>query len=149
MTTPLRRAFGGSDRPHHMAMATALSMPLAAMAYHNPGLEVIGHWLQMPHAGLWLVASVACVLHEHWSTADRDMEENRRGWWGHIYWLPYGIAIGHRSVWSHGLVVGTVGRLVYGWWFWLPVLWWYWPWMAIAWCVGAFIADIGHWLLDL
>jgi hypothetical protein len=29
MTTPLRRIFGGSDRPHHLAMATAVSMPVA------------------------------------------------------------------------------------------------------------------------
>ncbi len=35
--------------------------------------------------------------------------------WGKLRWLwkPYQKAIKHRSVWSHGPIVGTVGRIVY------------------------------------
>jgi uncharacterized metal-binding protein len=35
--------------------------------------------------------------------------------WGMLRWLwqPYQKAIKHRSIWSHGPIVGTIGRIVY------------------------------------
>lgn len=33
--------------------------------------------------------------------------------WLRLLWIPYQKTIRHRSVWSHGLIVGTVGRLLY------------------------------------
>jgi uncharacterized metal-binding protein len=35
--------------------------------------------------------------------------------WGKLRWLwkPYQKAIKHRSIWSHGPIIGTVGRIVY------------------------------------
>ena len=35
--------------------------------------------------------------------------------WGKLRWLwkPYQKAIKHRSIWSHGPIVGTIGRLLY------------------------------------
>jgi uncharacterized metal-binding protein len=32
-------------------------------------------------------------------------------WWA--FWWPYGRVVPHRSVWSHGPVIGTLGRLIY------------------------------------
>ena len=132
---PLRRLFGGSDRPHHLAMSTAAAMPVAALAYH--------------YGWLCLVSSVACLSHEWWATSDRDMEENRKWWWGHWYWLPYGLVVPHRSWASHGLFIGTAIRLAYGWWWLLWPLWLVYPPVALAWCGGALVADVAHWLLDL
>jgi len=149
MTTPLRRIFGGSDRRHHLAMSCALSMPLAALTYTNPGVSIAGVFLQMPHDWLWLVASLGCYGQELWATADRDVEPSRKGGLGHLYWLPYGHAIPHRNRLSHGLVIGTVIRLAYGWWPLLPVLWVVYPPLMVAWCVGAFVNDLGHLALDL
>ncbi len=42
-------------------------------------------------------------------------------WWG--FWWPYGRLMPHRSAWSHGPVIGTLGRLVYL--FCLPTLMWW------------------------
>jgi hypothetical protein len=43
-------------------------------------------------------------------------------WWA--FWWPYGKAIPHRSFWSHGAGIGTLGRLLYL--FFLPCLiWWF------------------------
>ena len=42
-------------------------------------------------------------------------------WWA--FWWPYGKLVPHRSIWSHGPIIGTLGRLLYL--FCLPVLiWW-------------------------
>jgi hypothetical protein len=48
MTTPLRRLYGGSDRPHHLAMSTTAAMPVAALAYHYGWWW--GHWYCYPMA---------------------------------------------------------------------------------------------------
>jgi uncharacterized metal-binding protein len=142
MTTPLRWIYGNSNRSGHLRMAASLALvtPTAGLMF--------APWI-FPDPSLWLLTPIAIFMHEHWATSDRDVEPSRKGGISHVYWYPYGALIGHRSIWSHGLVVGTAGRLVYGWWFWLPVLWWYWPWLAIAWAFGCFVADLGHWLLDL
>ncbi len=51
-------------------------------------------------------------------------------------WLPYRRLCRHRSIWSHGLGIGTLGRLVYlGLWI-LPVL------VAIAW-----LGSVARWWL--
>jgi hypothetical protein len=157
MTTPLRRIFGGSNRPGHLRLsrfiATAIAI-LPAVAYprfvalcHWAGLE--SHPTRAGFAGLCWVAATACAAHEVWATADRDMEEKRKPGNGHLYWLPYGMALKHRSRLSHGLVIGTIIRLAYGWWWLLPVLWLLSPWVLAAWCCGALVADLAHWALDL
>ncbi|MGF1577092.1 MAG: metal-binding protein [Cyanophyceae cyanobacterium] len=57
-------------------------------------------------------------------------------------WLPYRRVCRHRSIWSHGLIVGTVGRLLYvGLWLlpllvgcaWLGSLLNWWPWQPQIW----------------
>jgi hypothetical protein len=151
-----RYLFGGSNRRHHLAMSTALSMGLAAMAVHNPGVRVLGHWVQMPADWLWFVSAGACYAQEWWAGSDRDEEEKRGRGNGHYYWLPYGRTVKHRNWASHGLVVGTVIRGVYGWWFLplalaglslvAPVLAGH---LALALGLGMQVNDLGHWLLDL
>jgi uncharacterized metal-binding protein len=130
-------------------MSQAAAVAIAAMAYHNPGGA-------MPHRGLWLVSAAFCVAHELWATADRDLEPSRKCGLAHLYWLPYGYLVGHRSALSHGPVIGTAIRLAYGW-GWL--LWPLWQWadggsgmaagVLLAIVVGALVNDAAHLLLDL
>jgi uncharacterized metal-binding protein len=46
---------------------------------------------------------------------DLDLYSYHYKRWGKlkVLWRPYQKAIKHRSIWSHGPIVGTVGRLVY------------------------------------
>jgi uncharacterized metal-binding protein len=137
MTTPLRALYGGTNRPNHLRLSLHLALVSTAWGiYHYPS-----DW------PLWLMSGVACYAQELWATADRDLEENRkRPCW---YWLPYGRKVRHRGWASHGLVVGTVIRLSYGWWWWLVPLWGFSPPLAMAWCGGALLNDMGHLALDL
>ncbi|MBD1871974.1 DUF2227 family putative metal-binding protein [Nodosilinea sp. FACHB-131] len=137
MTTPLRLIFGGSNRQHHLRMSMTLTSAIAATGYYY----AYDLW------PLWLTTAAACYGQEAWATADRDVEPSRKP--PCLYWLPYGHIVKHRGLLSHGLVIGTVVRLAYGWW---PMLWLLWnllPALAVAWCVGALINDLGHLALDL
>ena len=133
----IRAIYGGTNRPHHLRLSRHI-----ALAILTAGLF---HWPSYPD--LWGTAALACVCMEGWATADRDIEPSRKppSW----YWLPYGLVLKHRSVWSHGLVIGTVVRLTYGWWWLLWPLWLVSPPVFWAWCGGAFLNDLGHLLLDL
>ncbi len=46
---------------------------------------------------------------------DLDLYSYHYKRWGKlkVLWRPYQKAIKHRSIWSHGPIVGTIGRLVY------------------------------------
>ena len=61
-----------------------------------------------------LVASVACVFGGLWLSPDLDTRSNALRRWGVLgfLWWPYRTMIPHRSVWSHGPLIGTVGRLL-------------------------------------
>lgn len=155
MTTPLRLVFGGSNRKHHLRMSGTCTIALLALSVVNPGVMAWGYWLQMPHEGLWIVAGAACYGHELWATADRDVEHKRKP--PCLYWLPYErIVGGHRGILSHGLVIGTVARVAYGWWpvmLALGALWQVSPfwaaWLGVACGIGCFVNDLGHLALDL
>lgn len=157
MTTPLRRLYGGSNRKHHLRLSAHIAGALMALSATNPGVTVMGLWLQMPHSALWLVAGVACYGHELWATADRDEEEKRKPQgFTHWYWLPYGLALNHRVLLSHGFIVGTIARVLYGWWpalIGLGLLWQVSPfwaaWIGVAIGVGWMANDLGHLALDL
>jgi len=135
--TPLRKLYGGTNRPQHLRLSRHL-----ALAILGGGLF---HWPH--HADLVIAAAVACICMEGWASSDRDLEENRKppSW----YWLPYGRMVKHRSLWSHGLLIGTVVRLIYGWWWLLVPLWMASPPLFWAWCGGALVNDLGHLALDL
>jgi uncharacterized metal-binding protein len=151
MTTPLRRVFGGSSRPHHLAMSRFIAGALAGVGLFTPAP------LLFPWRGLWLVAAGACAAQEYWATSDRDLTENCKAQgFAYWYWIPYGDAIDHRDLLSHGLIVGTVIRALYGWWPLLLALALLWPtfpvavgWVAVALGAGALANDLGHLLLDL
>lgn len=133
----IRRIYGGTNRPQHLRLSRHLALAILGL-----GLSLWPH-----HAALVLTAAIACICHEGWATADRDVEPSRRppSW----YWLPYGLALKHRSVWSHGLGIGTAVRLTYGWWWLLWPLWILSPPLFWAWCGGALANDLGHIALDL
>lgn len=46
---------------------------------------------------------------------DLDIHSRQYRRWGPLrwIWLPYRRLVSHRSVWSHGPIVGTLGRIVY------------------------------------
>ena len=46
---------------------------------------------------------------------DLDLHSRQSLRWGKLRWLwyPYRKAISHRSVWSHGPLIGTIGRIIY------------------------------------
>jgi uncharacterized metal-binding protein len=156
---PLRWIFGGSDRRHHLRMSRVVADALAALGtYYNPKTEIaiLGFTLhlEMPHGGLWLVAAGFCFAHEVWATADRDVEHKRKR--PNPYWVPYDALVKHRGFFSHGIVIGTIARLAYGW-FWLvaPLVYLAMGGSLIAQgllsaiAVGAIANDLGHWLLDI
>jgi len=71
-------------------------------------------------------------------------------WIWDLFWYPYRVIVPHRSVWSHGFLVGTLTRLLY------PllapitaVLVYYLPWQmsAAAFCMLC-LADLLHLLAD-
>jgi len=129
--TWLRRIYGGSNRPHHLRFNSFVAFWVALAAIAHP---------------LALVAAIGCWSHERWASPDRDVEDDKT--YSEPYWLPYGWAMKHRSFWSHGLIVGTAIRFVYGWW---PMLFFLdtFPELIIAWIVGCLISDFAHLLLDL
>jgi uncharacterized metal-binding protein len=135
--TPLRKLYGGTNRPHHLRLSRHVALVILTAG--------LFHWPH--HADLVITAALACICQEGFSSADRDIEENRKppSW----YWLPYGRMVRHRSVWSHGLIIGTVVRLIYGWWWLLWPLWLVSPPMVWAWCGGALANDVAHLALDL
>lgn len=83
-------------------------------------------WLSAP-----LVVASAWALGAGWSSllsvgaaylfgglmfgGDLDIHsvQYRRWGWLRWIWLPYRRLVSHRSVWSHGLIVGTIVRLAY------------------------------------
>ena len=44
---------------------------------------------------------------------DTRSHQHNRWLWLRWIWVPYRRLCKHRSVWSHGLIVGTIGRLLY------------------------------------
>jgi uncharacterized metal-binding protein len=105
-------------------------------------------WLSAPFAvGTALAlnadwqASVACGVAYVFSGlmfgGDLDIHSVQYLRWGPVrwIWLPYRRLMSHRSPLSHGLVIGTLGRLLY-----LT--------LVVALCTVA-IAWVGHWKLHL
>lgn len=44
---------------------------------------------------------------------DTNSKPYNRWWLFKMIWIPYQLMFSHRSIWSHGLIIGTVVRLVY------------------------------------
>jgi Uncharacterized metal-binding protein len=121
-------------------------------------------WTCDPLAGLACAAgSASGVVLSPDLDVDHKTESEEVVWrWGCVfgiafmtYWLPYGLVMPHRSFWSHFPVVSTSIRVVYGFW-WLvplsfairltpgPLFWWYFAW----WFAGLCLSDAAHWMMD-
>ena len=75
------------------------------------------------------------------------------GWLWTLLFLPYGWLIPHRHPLSHAPFIGTLGRLLYLYLFYLLLaLWQSWPLslppLAWAWAAGLAWSDFLHWVLD-
>jgi len=80
--------------------------------------------LALPFGLLWwpalgpmaaLVAGLAFLLGGLWLSPDLDTHSNASRRWGpfRLLWRPYRRLLVHRSLFSHGPLLGTAGRLLY------------------------------------
>ena len=60
-----------------------------------------------------LSAAASCLAGGLWLSPDLDTRSNALRRWGPLgfLWWPYRLLIPHRSLWSHGPVLGTTARL--------------------------------------
>ena len=86
---------------HHDQSIWILSLPL--------GISV-GLMLGWPAA---LISAASCLAGGLWLSPDLDTRSNALRRWGPLgfLWWPYRNLIPHRSLWSHGPVLGTSVRL--------------------------------------
>ena len=134
----IRGIFGDSNRRGHLRMSKALSMIILGMAlWHTSAFA--------------LVMAGFCFLQEYWASADRDIEERRLN--PCPYWMPYAVRVKHRGRLSHGIILGTLARFVYGYApvlaLWFSTAWALPSWPVLAALLGAWINDLGHLVLDL
>ncbi|MEN9207992.1 MAG: metal-binding protein [Gloeomargarita sp. GMQP_bins_14] len=102
-----------------------------------------GHWP-------WLVMG-SYVFSGLMFSGDLDIPSRqwRRWGWLRFLWIPYQKICKHRSFWSHGLLVGTLGRLLYvsvilgiplicgwAWQGWQGNPWPWWQWLGWDWNWG-------------
>lgn len=75
----------------------------------------LGIGLLSRDAGITLAVSWAYLFSGLMFSGDLDIRSRQyQRWLGLRWiWLPYRKAMRHRSLWSHGPIVGTVGRVVY------------------------------------
>jgi len=121
-------------------------------------------WTRDPAAGA--CAALGCasgVILSPDLDVDHRTESEEVVWrWGCLfgivfqwYWYGYGLAIKHQKIWSHLPGLGTVGRVLYAFWWavplsfairWTPgVLFWWFAWWGF---VGLLASDTGHWVMD-
>ncbi len=60
-----------------------------------------------------LIAAASCLAGGLWLSPDLDTRSNALRRWGALsfLWWPYRLLIPHRSLWSHGPLLGTTVRL--------------------------------------
>lgn len=88
----------------HDAITVLLGAPVAVLAY------VLTQDLQTA-----VIATVAFVFAGVMFGPDLDTKSKQYSRWGpfRFFWIPYRTAFRHRSRWSHGLIFGTLFRVVY------------------------------------
>ena len=61
-----------------------------------------------------LIAAASCFAGGLWLSPDLDTRSNALNRWGPLgfLWWPYRRLIPHRSLWSHGPLIGTALRLI-------------------------------------
>lgn len=148
----------------HEAVALVFLVGGAIAVYKQP-------WLQSP---IERIALVAGLLGGYCFTPDLDVDgesweevrHRRIPLFGRaiavlwrVWWWPYAKAIKHRSVWSHGIIIGTIIRMGYVWlsvWgvcrlaHWSTGLGWLYNGrvLGLSFVTWA-IQDAGHWLFDI
>jgi uncharacterized metal-binding protein len=92
-----------SGRTHDII--TAISTPILGFGFYT----IIG---DIKTTAIFIVAFLFSSL---MFNGDLDVKSRpyRRWWILRIIWKPYQKIFEHRSIWTHGIIVGTVVRLVY------------------------------------
>ena len=120
---------------------------MASGRAHDRATLLFSALLGVSAAVIWgldtgLVAAAACVIGGLWLSPDLDTHSNALRRWGPLrgLWCPYRRLIPHRSLWSHGPLIGTALRLMLllGWWVVLSLL--------IGWPTNAGLPQLVSWL---
>ena len=120
---------------------------MASGRAHDRATLIAGAPIGMAAAVLWgadagFIAAAACLIGGLWLSPDLDTHSNALRRWGPLrgLWWPYRHLIPHRSLWSHGPLIGTALRLMLllGWWVVLSLL--------IGWPTNAGLPQLVSWL---
>lgn len=134
-------------------MANGATHTLTTMCASAVGVSYFG-LDNIEASSAWLLAGLWCVIVQPDLDVDNGyyglfvLSNTKKGierlW--HLYWQPYARLLKHRSFFSHAPLIGTLGRLLYGGWFLIPILL---LWVGTSYFVTAIIAfDTLHWILD-
>ena len=120
---------------------------MASGQVHGRITLVVSAPIGIATAVLWgadagLISAAACLIGGFWLSPDLDTHSNALRRWGPLrgLWWPYRHLIPHRSLWSHGPLIGTALRLMLllGWWVVLSLL--------IGWPTNAGLPPLVSWL---
>nr|YP_009530631.1 hypothetical protein PMNZ_377 [Paulinella micropora]AXY63320.1 hypothetical protein PMNZ_377 [Paulinella micropora] len=64
----------------------------------------------------FLVGGASFLIGGFWFSPDLDIDSRPTRRWGPLkkLWMPYRQCLGHRSIISHSILLGTISRLTYG-----------------------------------
>jgi len=102
-----------ADGKTHDLITYVTCLPVAGVAWYFYGLEVS------------LIILMTYLFAGLMFNGDLDIHSNPYKRWGPIrfIWLPYRGMIKHRSFWSHGILIGTLIRVLWILPFLIPFLW--------------------------
>mgnify|MGYP002061541832 FL=1 len=120
---------------------------MASGQVHDRITLVVSAPIGIATAVLWgadagLISAAACLIGGFWLSPDLDTHSNALRRWGPLrgLWWPYRHLIPHRSLWSHGPLIGTALRLL-----WL-LSWWVVLSLLIGWPTNAGLPPLVSWL---
>ena len=120
---------------------------MASGQVHDRITLVVSAPIGIATAVLWgadagLISAAACLIGGFWLSPDLDTHSNALRRWGPLrgLWWPYRHLIPHRSLWSHGPLIGTALRLL-----WL-LSWWVVLSLLIGWPTNAGLPPLISWL---
>ena len=120
---------------------------MASGRIHDRATLIVSAPIGMATAVLWgadagFIAAAACLIGGLWLSPDLDTHSNALRRWGPLrgLWWPYRRLIPHRSLWSHGPLIGTALRLL-----WL-LSWWVVLSLLIGWPTNAGLPPLVNWL---
>ena len=120
---------------------------MASGRAHDRATLIVSAPIGMAAAVLWgadagLIAAAACLIGGLWLSPDLDPHSKALRRWGPLrrLWWPYRRLIPHRSLWSHGPLIGTALRLL------LLLSWWVVLSLLIGWPTNAGLPPLISWL---